>query len=125
VAQLVVFILGFGALETNLIYPVLVGAYVLAVDRERLREVVPLALISILYIGLHIWAAPLPATGPYRTYFDGSMLSTLWLYWKNALGPSRLGLLRIWPSFWRSAATVLLMLGLAIFLFDKLRRREW
>src|SRR5207249_1760560 len=53
------------------------------------------------------------------------MLSTLWMYWKNALGPSRLGLLGIWPSFWRSAATVLLMAGLAVFLFDKLRRREW
>ncbi len=125
VAQFIVFLLGFGALETNLVYPAFVGAYALAVNRRYLGKVFPLVLVSASYLALHVWAAPFPASGPYRTYFDHSMLSTLWMYWKNALGPSRLGLLGIPPSLWRSSVSAVLILGLAVFLIGKLRRGEW
>ncbi|HEV2688163.1 MAG TPA: glycosyltransferase family 39 protein [Bryobacteraceae bacterium] len=124
-AQFVVFVLGFGALETNLVYPALVGGYVLATNRKLFGKVIPLFLVSLLYTVFHLWITPAPTSGVYHAYFDRSIFSTLWLYWKTALGPARLMMLGIQPSRLRSLIAAALMLALIGFLVDRIRKRDW
>ena len=90
--QVVVFSLGFGALEINVVYPALAAAWLLSRrPRKRpvaqLTEILPLAAISILYFLLHRLATPLPATGVYTLHFDTSVFKNLALYWQWSLEP--------------------------------------
>jgi len=104
--QVVVFSLGFGALEINIVYPALAAAWVLFIEpapnpapglqsRDRkgavaqLTTILPQAAISTLYLVLHRLAAPIPASGAYALFFDSSVLKTLALYWKWSLVPQR------------------------------------
>ncbi len=57
-------------------------------------------------------------------HWDASIFSTFWTYWKWALGPPRLSLIGVLASFYRSAATVLLMTGLLGFLAFRLWQRR-
>jgi hypothetical protein len=125
VAQLVTFILGFFVVELNVVYPAIATVYALCCARQILRRILPLFGISALYAAIHMAAVRLPAGGPYKMYWDLSMVSTLGTYWKWAMGPSKLILLHIYPSPYRSALTVFLSLGLAAFLIWKLRQHEW
>ena len=93
-SQVAVFVIGFGALEINVVYPAIAAAWVIfGVQPEpkqrnrRLLGLVPLAGISIAYFVLHRLAAPLPATGAYALHFDSSIFKTLALYWKWTLAP--------------------------------------
>jgi len=125
IAQLVTFILGFFVLELNVVYPAIATVYALCCARQIVRKILPLFGISALYTAIHMAAARLPASGPYKMYWDLSMASTLATYWKWAMGPSKLIFFHIYPSLYRSALAVLLSLGLAGFLICKLRRRQW
>ncbi len=124
-AQLATFVIGFSILELNVVYPALACAYALCCARHVLIRVIPLFVLSELYSLVHIVAARLPSSGPYKMYWDSSMISTLWTYWKMALGPNRLVLLGVYPSPARSALAALLMAGLLGFLICKLLQREW
>lgn len=97
--QLVVFSLGFGALEINVVYPALAAAWLLFADIQsrdrkgevgRLTTILPQAAISILYFIAHRLAVPLPATGVYTLHFDTSVLKNLALYWKWSIVPEAL-----------------------------------
>jgi 4-amino-4-deoxy-L-arabinose transferase-like glycosyltransferase len=90
--QLLVFVLGFGALEINVIYPALAAAWVLFVappDRRRklLLSLIPLFALSVIYYAIHRVVAPLPTAGPYALHFDARILKTLALYGKWSLLP--------------------------------------
>jgi hypothetical protein len=98
--QLVVFVLGFGALETNVVYPALAAALVmtLAPRQSRTRSlagIVPLFIISIAYFLIHRAVAPMPKTGVYTLRFDLRIFSTLALYWKWTMLPENWHALRI------------------------------
>jgi hypothetical protein len=101
--QLVVFSLGFGALEINVVYPVLAGAYAIFVaPREKRRSLVtglsPLFAISVVYFFWHRALAPLPAIGPYIVRLDGRVFRALLMYGKWSLLPVD------WTAFGHSAA---------------------
>ena len=125
IAQLVTFIAGFFVLELNVVYPAIATVYALCCARHILRKVLPLFGISALYTAIHLAAARLQDSGPYKMYWDLSMASTLGTYWKWAMGPSRLIFFHIYPSPWRSSLTLFLSLGLAGFLIWKVRQRQW
>jgi hypothetical protein len=100
-AQLLVFVLGFGALEINVIYPALAAAWVLFVAvparrRKLLLSIVPLFAVSVVYFVLHRTVAPLPASGVYALHFDGRIFRTLAIYGKWSLLPVD------WPNFGHS-----------------------
>ncbi len=94
--QLAVFLLGFGALEVNVVYPALAAAWALFGARKGTRRLLlsltPLFGISIAYFLLHRAAAPLPAEGLYAVHLDGRMFPTLATYWKWSLIPQH------WPG---------------------------
>jgi hypothetical protein len=85
--QLVVFTLGFGALEINVVYPALAAAWVLFVApsskrRALLLSLVPPFCISVAYFLVHRAVAPLPKDGVYAVVLDGRILRTLEIYFK-------------------------------------------
>jgi hypothetical protein len=125
IAQWIVFLLGFGVLEQNVVYPALAAVYALCCARHVLRKVLPMFIPAAIYAALHTLAAPLPATGPYRMYWDTSVFSTLWLYWKLALGPTGLSAIGILASKPRSVVATLLTVAMLCFLLGKLARRQW
>jgi len=114
--QLVVFSLGFGALEVNVVYPALAAAYALFVAeaskrRKLLIGLIPLFCISVAYFLVHRAVAPLSKDGPYGVHFDSRIFRTLALYWKWSLLPptwsagGRFG--RMGPAtFWISTAAL-------------------
>jgi hypothetical protein len=83
------FVLGLGALETNVVYPAIAAVCALLFARAYLKKLVPMFLVSALFIIIHFRVAPAPHDGVYALHFGGQMLSTLWTYWMWALGPSR------------------------------------
>lgn len=125
IGQWVIFLLGFGVLEQNVVYPALATLYAVCRAPRLLKNVLPMFLFSTAYTAWHLNAAPLASSGPYRMYWDASVFSTLWTYWKWAAGPTRLNLLGIHPSWWRSLATAALTISLAGFLVRQLRRKQW
>jgi hypothetical protein len=125
VAQWVTFLVGFGVLELNVVYPALAAAYASCCARRILVKVLPMFIVSAVYTLWHTSIAPLQTSGPYKLHWDTDVLSTLWTYWKWALGPNRLIFLGIYPSAWRSLLALLLMAGMLGFLAWKMYRREW
>jgi hypothetical protein len=84
------FVLGLGALETNVVYPAIAAVYALLFARAYVKKVLPMFLVSALFIFVHFRVAPPPHEGVYALHFGGGIFSTLWTYWMWALGPSRL-----------------------------------
>jgi len=126
--QLVVFSLGFGALEINVVYPAVAAGFALFVAppekrRRLLLSLSPLFVISVAYFLWHRAVAPIPTSGPYAVHIDGRILRTLALYVKWSLLPVD------WQAFGHSAAagTAILWLGIAAIvalLASEARRRR-
>lgn len=86
IAQWVTFLLGFGALELNVVYPVLAAAYLWLHDRAKVRKTIPMWVVSAAYVLLHRSLAPKITSGPYAQHWDLSMLKTLKSHVEIALG---------------------------------------
>ncbi|MDW8355866.1 MAG: hypothetical protein RMK57_15195 [Bryobacterales bacterium] len=125
IAQWMSFLAGFGALEINVVYPVIAAAYAWFWARAHFRKTLWLFPPSILYAVMHQLAAPKPESGVYAPRFDATVLTALWRYWEMALGPSRLT--PVWPEFarWELAATTALGAALLGFVAWHLARRRW
>jgi hypothetical protein len=125
IAQWAAFLLGFGALELNVVYPALAALYTWCSARKYFRKTLPLVAFSVAYTVTHTLAAPLLPSGPYALHYDWRIFATLWTYGKWALGPGRLRSLGQISQFAGLAGTALLTLGLLGFAFWKVRRKEW
>lgn len=84
--QWAMFILGFGALELNVVYPALAAAYTFLCARKYFLRTLPLFAASVAFAVAHRMAAP-TASGVYRMHFGPAMLNTFYTYWSWALGP--------------------------------------
>ncbi|MDP9171530.1 MAG: hypothetical protein M3N54_13005 [Acidobacteriota bacterium] len=126
--QVVVFSLGFGALELNVVYPAIAAGFVFFVApaekrRGLLVSLIPLAGISVAYFLLHRALAPLPTAGAYAIHLDARVFSTLAGYLKWSLLPMS------WRGFGHSVRTGRLLfaleaLGLLAFFIAEIRRRR-
>ena len=112
IAQWAAFVLGLGALETNVMYPAIAAVYTLLFARAYFKKILPMFPVSALAVCAHFWFAPPAHDGVYALHFDRYIFSTLGSYWMQALGPSR-------------PAAVLLSCAIAALLLWKARRREW
>ena len=54
-------VLGFGALELNLVYPILAAAYTYFCAPKYLRGTLPMFAVSLIYVVVHNAVAPLTA----------------------------------------------------------------
>jgi len=83
--QWVLFLLGFGALEVNVVYPALAAAYTLLLARKHFLATLPLFIPSAAFTLVDRMLAAPQATGAYALYFDRALPMTLVTYWQWAL----------------------------------------
>jgi hypothetical protein len=86
VAQWCFYLLGFGALEMNVVYAPLVTAYAALCDRRRLKSTAALWVPAIAYAAANLILVPKKVTGVYAMHFDFSMARTFATYWTWAFG---------------------------------------
>jgi hypothetical protein len=123
--QWVVFLLGFGVLELNVIYPALAAGYALCCARSYFRRTLYLFIPSILFIAAHFAFIPAPSDPHYKMYFGSSTLTMLWTYWAYTLAGLRDDQSNqhlFWPGL---SVTIAITLTLVVFAASKLRRRDW
>jgi hypothetical protein len=87
VCQWIAFVLGLGALESNVVYPALAGLYALLFARPLLRKVAPMFAVSAAAVWVHFHFAPPAASGAYAIHFDARVFATAWTFWAWGLGP--------------------------------------
>ncbi len=85
-AQWVTFLLAFGSLELNVVYPAVLASYSLALARKYLRTTLPMFAVSIVYFVLHRLAAGPMRAYYYQTVLDSSSLTALEKYWMMIFG---------------------------------------
>jgi hypothetical protein len=125
VLQWVMFLLGFGALEINVVYPAIAAAFAFLAARKHFRSTMWLFLPSFVYALVHFHYAPAPLSGPYQMHWDANMLQSLWTYWAWALGPVRLGVAGISLRHWLLAfGTLVLTAGILGFVLVQLRKKN-
>jgi hypothetical protein len=117
----VFFLLGFGALELNVVYPVLAGAYTLLCARKFFRGTLPMLAVSIGYTIVHTRVAPIPVAGDYAMHFGSSTLRTLAIYWTWSIGPAFLETSRHIDRWMLIAGIAAVSAGLLVFIALRLR----
>jgi hypothetical protein len=117
--QRAAFVLGFGALEINVVYPALVALYSVCFARRYFVRTFPLFVVSAAYTVLHRSAAPPQTADVYRMYFDGSLLSTFFTYCRWATGIDRLAIALMKPAWPFVAIECFVIAGLLVVLIVK------
>ena len=123
--QWAAYLTGFLVLEQNVVYPAIALVYAWCFARPLMRKVYPMFVPATLYTLLHFWVAPPVDGGPYRMFWNSSVFSTLWMYWKIALGPIKLINVGIHPSLGRSALVLVLTAALLGWVLSRVLRRDW
>ena len=119
------FLTGFLAMETNIVFPALVGSYALLCARPYFRRTLPFFGASAVYGVLHLILAPNQGTVAYTMHFDSAIPATLWTYWRRSFEP--IGL-RHHSPFTPVEGAVLMAgctIALAAFIVYQSRRKEW
>jgi len=111
------FLLGFGAMESNVVFPALAASYALLCAPGYLRKSLPFFGASAAYSAFLFAVAPSQTTGPYALYFDASIPGTLWTYWRMAFEPLNLSVFTVFPAWSATAfmaAASLALVGFAV-----------
>ncbi|MCL4402848.1 MAG: glycosyltransferase family 39 protein [Acidobacteria bacterium] len=124
VMQWVMFLLGFGAQELNVVYPALAAGYTFLYARKHFRRTLPLFVPSIVFTVVHRMVAP-PAAGVYAMHFDGAMLKTLAEYWAWSLGPAGLATMQLLPRWAANTGTIVLTTALLAFVAWSVWQKRW
>ena len=124
--QWAAFLVGFGALELNVVYPAIAAAYILlcvpkGARARYFRSTLPMFAVSIAYAVAHNAAAPAWKTGGYAMHFTGAMFRTLGKYWTWSVGPTFLFTPYDLPKWLLPAGIAAVSAGLLGFLAWKLR----
>ncbi len=123
--QWIVFLLGFGVLELNVMYPALIAGYALCCARKYFPKTLLLFIPSILFTIVHFGFIPQPVDAYYTMHFDAGMFRTFFRYWAFTLGSLRLDRIDWRPLWLGLTLTLLITAALGVFVFRKLRKREW
>jgi len=123
--QWVVYLLGFGALELNVVYPVLAATYTRLCAPKYFRRTLPLFLPAAAFAILHGLVAPIPKTGPYAMHLDASILQSLLALWSWSLSAVFLrNAIRI-PSWFLPGGVAVLSAALLVFAVRQTVGRRW
>lgn len=89
--QWAAFLIGFGALELNVVYPAIAAACIILCAPGKLRylrDTLPMFAVSTIYTVAHTVAAPTQKSGDYAMHFTGAIFRTLARYWTWSVGPA-------------------------------------
>jgi hypothetical protein len=124
--QWITFLLGFGALELNVLYPAIAALYALCRARRYFIRTLPMFAISALYTIVHFVYMPYGGGDIYRMYFDGSLPETFVKYFGWTFGPCRLGhLVNARLRLPGNLATIAIAAAVLAFAAARLARRDW
>lgn len=125
--QWATFLLGFGALELNVVYPAIAALYTLACARQHFRRTLPLFVPSLVFTLIHRLAAPEVSSGPYTPHLDASLFTTLARYYHIALGSEHAGIIPPGTGWQPAVMAGVWILGAALagFTVWELARRRW
>jgi hypothetical protein len=115
-AQWVAYLLGFGALELNVVYPALALLYVALFARKLVPKVLWLFLPALVFTAIHYLIVPEMTETTYRMYFDRDMFGTFLQLLSWALGPVRMGE-RGYPRWTQFGIGVTVAIGAALLIF--------
>jgi hypothetical protein len=120
--QWVVFLLGFGALEINVVYPALAALYTFLCARNFFRATLPLFVPSAVFIVADRMVAPTQHAGPYALHIDRALPATLLSYCYRALVPVQVLEIRGGMDIFLAC-----LLGAALvgFTIGRLRQKDW
>jgi hypothetical protein len=124
--QWAAFLLGFGALELNVVYPAIAAAYTLLCipngsRKKYFRATLPMFAVSVAYTLAHHAAAVTQNAAGYAMHFTGSMFRTLGTYWTWSVGPAFPFMPFYLPGWLPPAGIAMVSAGLLGFLAWKLR----
>ena len=124
--QFLIFVLGLGSLECEVVYPAIALSWILLVHEASQRwflivRTLPMFAASALYTILHQVVAPVSSTGIYAPRFDTTILLTLGEYLKWVLISSEWATNELLGNAIRVILSVAL-LGFSALLFHKGRR---
>ena len=125
-AQWATFLLGFGALEINVVYPAIAAAYAFLFARRYFRSTLPLFAASILYALLH----RLFSVQEKNFYYDMDfhvqpLLSTFAQYCNILFGSAAFTTLERWPAWPAQAAAILLAAAIVAFTAWQTAKRRY
>ena len=122
--QWIVFLLGFGVLELNVVYPAMAAGYALCCARRYFTKTLYLFIPSVAFAAAHFAFVPASTDPHYKMYYGSAPFEMLWTYWTYALGALR-DLQTDWRPFWLGLSlTIAITLALAVFVAIHLRRRD-
>src|SRR5437879_4711298 len=87
------YLLGFGTLELNTVYPLLAASYTALCAKQRLRKTLLLFAPAVVFTAIHFVLIPKPSGGPYRLHLDGAVFETLVTYWTWAVASRQMAIL--------------------------------
>jgi hypothetical protein len=124
--QWTAFLLGFGALELNVVYPAIAATYTLLCipngpRNKYFRATLPMFAVSVAYALAHHAAAATQNIAGYTMHFTGAMFRTLGIYWTWSVGPTFLFTPFYLPRWLLPAGIAVVSAGLLGFLAWKLR----
>ncbi len=125
VAMWTAFILGLGALEEAIVFPLMAALYTLACARPYFKRTLPLFGAAGLFGLAHQALAPNQAGTLYSMHFDGAIFSTVKQYWKMALLPDNFKIFTGLPSYVGGAGVVLFTAALLGYASYQAFRRNW
>lgn len=96
-AMWIVFLAGFLAMESNVVFPAIATSYCLLFARAHLRKALWLWPASIAYWLLHMWLAPKMSAGSYAMHFGLGMFESLGRYWLWIFQPDNLAAFSAFP----------------------------
>ena len=123
--QWVVFLLGFLALELNVVYPALAAGYAFCCARKYFRKTLYLFVPSAIFIAIHLFLIPAPTDPYYKSVYGSSLLVMFWQYWSYAIGACR-AQQSDWRPLWLGlTVTAAISAALLLFTLRMLRRKQW
>ncbi len=107
----VIFLLGFGVLELNVMLPLVALLFALCFAPSRWRFPCALLLPAAAFALLHMYLVPKSDTGVYSLSLNKRLLATAWSYWSMTLWPQDATLISPRLAAMKSAAVLLLTLA--------------
>ena len=123
--QWVVFLLGFLALELNVVYPALAAGYAFCCARQHFRKALYLFIPSAIFVAIHLFLIPAPTDPFYKSVYGSSLLVMFWEYWSYAIGALRTEQAGWRPLWLGLLATLAISAVLLVFAVRKLREKQW